>query len=146
VRELLAVAEEAKRKTSPTVRKIKRQLELIRAIVISQSYAESQAANSGCCPGSLKRPRFPASVGWAAPGLALAIRHSSARSQSPESFELALDLRTVGDVFRFRFLGNGQQFAHVFAKSLRAASSVANRWRAWGAWSDAICVMSSGSN
>jgi len=45
VRELLAVAEEAKSKGIAYRPEIKRQLELIRAIVISQSYAESQAAN-----------------------------------------------------------------------------------------------------
>jgi hypothetical protein len=47
VRELLAVAEEAKAKNIAYRPEIKRQLELIRAIVISQSYAESQAANPG---------------------------------------------------------------------------------------------------
>jgi parvulin-like peptidyl-prolyl isomerase len=45
VRELLAVAEEAKSKGIAYRPEIKRQLELIRAIVISQSYAESQAGN-----------------------------------------------------------------------------------------------------
>jgi foldase protein PrsA len=42
VRELLAVAEEAKSKNIAYRPEIKRQLELIRAIVISQNYAESQ--------------------------------------------------------------------------------------------------------
>src|SRR6266496_4855976 len=44
VRELLAVAEEAKSKGIAYRPDIKRQLELIRAIVISQAYAESQAS------------------------------------------------------------------------------------------------------
>src|SRR5437868_7831706 len=43
VRELLAVAEEARSKGIAYRPEIKRQLELIRAIVISQSHAESQA-------------------------------------------------------------------------------------------------------
>lgn len=47
VRELLAVAEEARSKGIAYRPEIKRQLELIRAIVISQNYAESQAANPG---------------------------------------------------------------------------------------------------
>jgi parvulin-like peptidyl-prolyl isomerase len=47
VRELLAVAEEAKSKGIAYRPDIKRQLELIRAIVISQSYAESQAGTPG---------------------------------------------------------------------------------------------------
>jgi parvulin-like peptidyl-prolyl isomerase len=45
VRELLAVAEEAKSKGIGYRPEIKRQMDLVRAIVISQSYAESQAAN-----------------------------------------------------------------------------------------------------
>jgi parvulin-like peptidyl-prolyl isomerase len=45
VRELLAVAEEAKSKGIAYRPDIKRQLELIRAIVISQNYTESQAGN-----------------------------------------------------------------------------------------------------
>jgi parvulin-like peptidyl-prolyl isomerase len=45
VRELLAVAEEAKAKNIAYRPEIIRQLELIRAIVISQNYAESQTAN-----------------------------------------------------------------------------------------------------
>ncbi len=45
VRELLAVAEEARSKGIAYRPEIKRQLELIRAIVISQSYAESQTGN-----------------------------------------------------------------------------------------------------
>ena len=47
VRELLAVAEEAKSKGIAYRPEIKRQLELIRAIVISQAYAESQASKPG---------------------------------------------------------------------------------------------------
>jgi len=47
VRELLAVAEEAKSKGIAYRPEIRRQLELIRAIVISQSYAESQAGTPG---------------------------------------------------------------------------------------------------
>ncbi len=47
VRELLAVAEEAKSKGIAYRPDIKRQLELIRAIVISQNYAESQAGTPG---------------------------------------------------------------------------------------------------
>jgi parvulin-like peptidyl-prolyl isomerase len=47
VRELLAVAEEAKSKGIAYRPDIKRQLELIRAIVISQAYAESQASKPG---------------------------------------------------------------------------------------------------
>ncbi|MDX6385300.1 MAG: hypothetical protein QOK48_2873, partial [Blastocatellia bacterium] len=47
VRELLAVAEEARSKGIAYRPEIKRQLELIRAIVISQNYAESQAGNPG---------------------------------------------------------------------------------------------------
>lgn len=52
VRELLAVAEEAKSKGIAYRPEIKRQLELIRAIVISQNYAESQAATPGAAPVS----------------------------------------------------------------------------------------------
>jgi parvulin-like peptidyl-prolyl isomerase len=52
VRELLAVAEEAKSKGIAYRPDIKRQLELIRAIVISQSYAESQAGNPGAAQAS----------------------------------------------------------------------------------------------
>jgi len=47
VRELLAVAEEAKSKGIAYRPEIRRQLELIRAIVISQGYAESQAGTPG---------------------------------------------------------------------------------------------------
>ena len=47
VRELLAVAEEAKSKGIAYRPEIRRQLELIRAIVISQSYTESQAGTPG---------------------------------------------------------------------------------------------------
>jgi parvulin-like peptidyl-prolyl isomerase len=47
VRELLAVAEEAKSKGIAYRPDIKRQLELIRAIVISQAYAEGQAGTPG---------------------------------------------------------------------------------------------------
>jgi len=47
VRELLAVAEEAKSKGIAYRPEIKRQLELIRAIVISQSYTASQAGTPG---------------------------------------------------------------------------------------------------
>jgi len=47
VRELLAVAEEAKSKGIAYRPEIRRQLELIRAIVISQSYAQSQAGTPG---------------------------------------------------------------------------------------------------
>lgn len=47
VRELLAVAEEAKSKGIAYRPDIKRQLELIRAIVISQAYAESKAGTPG---------------------------------------------------------------------------------------------------
>ena len=47
VRELLAVAEEAKSKGIAYRPEIRRQLELIRAIVISQAYAESQAGTPG---------------------------------------------------------------------------------------------------
>lgn len=47
VRELLAVAEEAKSKGIAYRPDIKRQLELIRAIVISQAYAESKASTPG---------------------------------------------------------------------------------------------------
>ncbi len=50
VRELLAVAEEAKSKGIAYRPEIRRQLELIRAIVISQSYAESQAGTPGAAP------------------------------------------------------------------------------------------------
>lgn len=52
VRELLAVAEEAKSKGIAYRPDIKRQLELVRAIVISQSYAESQAANPAAAQAS----------------------------------------------------------------------------------------------
>lgn len=52
VRELLAVAEEAKSKGIAYRPDIKRQLELIRAIVISQNYAESQAGTPGAAPVS----------------------------------------------------------------------------------------------
>lgn len=52
VRELLAVAEEAKSKGIAYRPDIKRQLELIRAIVISQNYAESQTATPGAAPVS----------------------------------------------------------------------------------------------
>ncbi|HMJ25321.1 MAG TPA: peptidylprolyl isomerase [Pyrinomonadaceae bacterium] len=52
VRELLAVAEEARSKGIAYRPEIKRQLELIRAIVISQSYAESQASNPGAAQAS----------------------------------------------------------------------------------------------
>ncbi len=52
VRELLAVAEEAKSKGIAYRPDIKRQLELVRAIVISQSYAESQAGSPGAAPAS----------------------------------------------------------------------------------------------
>ena len=52
VRELLAVAEEAKSKGIAYRPDIKRQLDLVRAIVISQSYAESQAANPGAAQAS----------------------------------------------------------------------------------------------
>lgn len=52
VRELLAVAEEAKSKGIGYRPDIKRQLELIRAIVISQNYAESQASNPGAAQAS----------------------------------------------------------------------------------------------
>jgi hypothetical protein len=52
VRELLAVAEEAKSKGIAYRPEIKRQLELIRAIVISQNFAESQAATPGAAPVS----------------------------------------------------------------------------------------------
>jgi hypothetical protein len=52
VRELLAVAEEAKSKGIAYRPEIKRQLELIRAIVISQNYAESQATTPGAAPVS----------------------------------------------------------------------------------------------
>jgi parvulin-like peptidyl-prolyl isomerase len=52
VRELLAVAEEAKSKGIAYRPEIKRQLDLIHAIVISQSYAESQAANPGAAQAS----------------------------------------------------------------------------------------------
>jgi parvulin-like peptidyl-prolyl isomerase len=52
VRELLAVAEEAKSKGIGYRPDIKRQLELVRAIVISQSYAESQAGSPGAAPAS----------------------------------------------------------------------------------------------
>jgi parvulin-like peptidyl-prolyl isomerase len=45
VRELLSVAEEARAKGIAYRPEIKRQMDLVRAIVISQSYAESQAAN-----------------------------------------------------------------------------------------------------
>ena len=47
VRELLAVAEEAKSKGIAYRPDIKRQLDLIRAIVISQNYAETQGGNPG---------------------------------------------------------------------------------------------------
>lgn len=47
VRELLAVAEEAKSKGIAYRPEIRRQLELIRAIVISQGYTESQAGTPG---------------------------------------------------------------------------------------------------
>ncbi|HVS21560.1 MAG TPA: peptidylprolyl isomerase [Pyrinomonadaceae bacterium] len=47
VRELLAVAEEARAKGIAYRPDIRRQLELVRAIVISQSYAESQAGTPG---------------------------------------------------------------------------------------------------
>jgi len=52
VRELLAVAEEAKSKGIAYRPEIKRQLELIRAIVISQNHAESQAGSPGAAPVS----------------------------------------------------------------------------------------------
>lgn len=52
VRELLAVAEEARSKGIAYRPEIKRQLELIRAIVISQSYTESQAGNPGAAQPS----------------------------------------------------------------------------------------------
>ncbi len=52
VRELLAVAEEAKSKGIAYRPEIKRQLELIRAIVISQAYAESQAGTPGAAAAS----------------------------------------------------------------------------------------------
>jgi parvulin-like peptidyl-prolyl isomerase len=52
VRELLAVAEEARSKGIAYRPEIKRQLELIRAIVISQKYAESQAGNPGAAQPS----------------------------------------------------------------------------------------------
>lgn len=52
VRELLAVAEEAKSKGIAYRPDIKRQLELIRAIVISQNYAESRAGTPGAAPVS----------------------------------------------------------------------------------------------
>ena len=52
VRELLAVAEEAKSKGIAYRPDIKRQLELIRAIVISQNYAESQAGTPGAAAAS----------------------------------------------------------------------------------------------
>ena len=52
VRELLAVAEEAKSKGIGYRPDIKRQLELIRAIVISQNYAESQAGAPGAAQAS----------------------------------------------------------------------------------------------
>jgi parvulin-like peptidyl-prolyl isomerase len=52
VRELLAVAEEARSKGIGYRPEIKRQLELIRAIVISQNYAESQAGNPGAAQPS----------------------------------------------------------------------------------------------
>lgn len=45
VRELLSVAEEARAKGIAYRPEIRRQMDLVRAIVISQSYAESQAAN-----------------------------------------------------------------------------------------------------
>ena len=52
VRELLAVAEEAKSKGIAYRPDIKRQLELIRAIVISQNFAESQAGTPGAAAAS----------------------------------------------------------------------------------------------
>jgi parvulin-like peptidyl-prolyl isomerase len=52
VRELLAVAEEARSKGIAYRPDIKRQLELIRAIVISQNYAESQAGTPGAAQAS----------------------------------------------------------------------------------------------
>jgi parvulin-like peptidyl-prolyl isomerase len=52
VRELLAVAEEARSKGIAYRPDIKRQMELIRAIVISQNFAESQAGAPGAAPAS----------------------------------------------------------------------------------------------
>jgi parvulin-like peptidyl-prolyl isomerase len=52
VRELLAVAEEAKSKGIAYRPDVKRQMELVRAIVISQGYAESQAGNPGAAQPS----------------------------------------------------------------------------------------------
>lgn len=52
VRELLAVAEEAKSKGIAYRPDVKRQMELVRAIVISQGYAESQAGNPGAAQAS----------------------------------------------------------------------------------------------
>ena len=52
VRELLAVAEEAKSKGIAYRPDIKRQLELVRAIVISQTFTESQASTPGAAPVS----------------------------------------------------------------------------------------------
>jgi parvulin-like peptidyl-prolyl isomerase len=52
VRELLAVAEEARSKGIAYRPDVKRQMELVRAIVISQGYAESQAGNPGAAQAS----------------------------------------------------------------------------------------------
>ena len=47
VRELLAVAEEARSKGVAYKPEVRRQMELVRALVISQSYAQSQSGNPG---------------------------------------------------------------------------------------------------